>query len=126
MPILDVEFVVDDAITAGSGLATALADAAGEVFDTPPGRTWVRLRRISSEDYAENKGGPLGGVLPVFVTVLKARRPPPETLRAEIDRLTRAVARVLDRPAENVHVIYLPEGRGRVAFGGRLIEDRSS
>ena len=29
-------------------------------------------------------------------------------------------------PAENVHVIYLPEGRGRVAFGGRLIEDRSS
>lgn len=27
-----------------------------------------------------------------------------------------------DRPAENVHVLWLPEAGGRMAFSGRLVE----
>ena len=42
-------------------------------------------------------------------------------LQTEVDRLTAAIAQICDRPAENVHIIYLPEGAGRIAFGGKVI-----
>jgi phenylpyruvate tautomerase PptA (4-oxalocrotonate tautomerase family) len=122
MPILDVEIVVAETDQIDPHLAAALADAAGAVLSTVPGRTWVRVRHLPAERYAENGGGPAAGVHPVFVTVLKAEHPPPEDLRREMAALTQEVARVCDRPAENVHVFYAPEGRGRVAFGGRLVE----
>ena len=58
---------------------------------------------------------------PVIVEILKSQ------LGTEQDRATEAaavcalVAEVLDRRPENVHVIYQPEARGRVAFGGKLV-----
>ncbi len=47
---------------------------------------------------------------------------PEETRRRihEVRRLTDAIAAACGRPAENVHLVYAPAGRGRVAFGGRL------
>jgi phenylpyruvate tautomerase PptA (4-oxalocrotonate tautomerase family) len=41
-------------------------------------------------------------------------------MQIEVEAVTEAMARLFDRPRENVHVLYEPEGRGRVAFGGRL------
>lgn len=120
MPILDVEIVVADEGLA-PGLAAALAEAAGRVFGTPAGHTWVRVRPLPRQHYAEDDGGPPAGVLPVFVTVVKARWPAPDELRGEVGRLTQEVARVCGRPPANVHVIYEPAGAGRVAFGGELV-----
>jgi hypothetical protein len=60
-------------------------------------------------------------VHPVFVTVLKSRLPDSDELEQEAARLAAAVARICGRPAENVHILYLPEGSGRVAFGGKII-----
>jgi hypothetical protein len=60
-------------------------------------------------------------VYPVFVSVLKARLPSLGRLALEVAELTRAVAAVCHRPAENVHVVYQPEAAGRVSFGGRLV-----
>jgi len=57
------------------------------------------------------------------VTVLKARLEPAEMLRLEAHALAAAIAAVCGRPKENVHIIYLPAGSGRVAFGGQLLED---
>jgi hypothetical protein len=122
MPILDVEIVVAETDQIDPHLAAALADAAGAVLRSAAGRTWVRVRHLPVERYAENGGGPHAGVRPVFVTVLKAEHPPPEDLRREVVALTREVARICDRPAENVHVFYAPEGKGRVAFGGSLVD----
>jgi phenylpyruvate tautomerase PptA (4-oxalocrotonate tautomerase family) len=121
MPILEVEIVLAAGEALAPGLAGALAERAGAVFGAAPGRTWVRLRAMEREQYAEDGGGPPAGVHPVFVTVLKARWPERDQLAAEVAQLTAAVAQVCGRPAENVHVAYLPEGAGRVAFGGRLV-----
>ena len=121
MPILDIEIVLCPDEALAPGLAAEIADRSGEVFGSPPGSTWVKLRAIPCDHYAENGGGPPGGVYPVFVSVLKARLPAPDALRAEVARLTAAVAEATGRPAENVHIVYLPEGAGRVAFGGEIV-----
>ena len=55
MPIIDIERVLPDgADAAPRGLAQALADAAGHVFASAPGCTWVRLRALPAAAYAEN------------------------------------------------------------------------
>lgn len=122
MPILEIEIVLSGAETLEPGLAGKLADAAGEIFDSPSGRTWVRLRPLSIDQYAENGGGPAADIRPIFVTILHAHRPTGEAFRQEVRRLTEAIAQACNRPAENVHLFYQTDGRGRVAFGGRLVE----
>jgi phenylpyruvate tautomerase PptA (4-oxalocrotonate tautomerase family) len=121
MPILDIEMAICQDEALAPGLAADIADRSGEVFGSPPGSTWVKLRAIPCDHYAENGGGPPDGVYPVFVSVLKARLPAPDALRAEVARLTAAVAEATGRPAENIHIVYLPAGAGRVAFGGELV-----
>ena len=122
MPILEVEIVQPDGLPMDPALAAGIADAAGEVFGSAPMRTWVRLRALPLTQYAENGGGPPEGVAPVFVTVLKAALPPPDRRQEEVRQLTQRIAVVCRRPAENVHVLYLPDGAGRAAFGGNLVE----
>ena len=118
----DVEIVVDDELSVEDSLTARLADAAGEIFGTEPHQTWVRLRTIPIGRYAENRGGPAEGAMPIFVTVLKAIHPASNVMSAEIRRLTDMIASLCQRPAENVHVLYLPEASGRIAFGGNLVE----
>jgi phenylpyruvate tautomerase PptA (4-oxalocrotonate tautomerase family) len=120
MPILDIEIVLLPGEMMSSGLAGEIADRCGDIFGSPPGNTWVKLRVTPRDHYAENGGGP-AGVCPVFVSVLRARLPAPDALRAEVARLTAAIAEATGRPAENIHIIYLPEGAGRVAFGGEIV-----
>ncbi|MBN1449625.1 MAG: hypothetical protein JW963_01305 [Anaerolineales bacterium] len=129
MPILDIEIVASDStLNLPAELTQSLADATARVFDSSPGTVWVKLRVIPSAEYAENGGTP-EGVYPVFVTVLKSRARAERSrsiqkgseLEDEIARLTQAIAEVLNCPEENVHIIYQPDGAGRVAFGGRLV-----
>ena len=122
MPILDVQLIgpVPDEIRLG--LARRIADAAAEALHSRPQGTWARLRLIPAEDYAENAGGPPPGARPVIVTVLEADPPRGPALADEAARLTRAIAAACGRPSENVHLIYEPPARGRIAFGGGLLE----
>ena len=121
MPILDVEIVASDS-TPGlpADLAQFLADAAAEVFGTPKGAVWVKVRVIPSAQYAENGGLP-EGLQPVFVTVLKSRVLEGSALEEEIARLTKTIANLLGRSEENIHILYQPDGVGRVSFGGKLV-----
>jgi phenylpyruvate tautomerase PptA (4-oxalocrotonate tautomerase family) len=121
MPILEIEIVVAEGEELDPSLAASLVDAAGEVFGTVAGQTWVRLRALPRRGYAENGGGPPEGIHPVFARVLLADPPQGEELRLQIHRLTLAIAKVCGRPPENVHLFYEPAGRGRVAFGGKLV-----
>lgn len=120
MPIVDVELVEDAGGTPQVDLQL-LADALGEVFASQPGGTWVRARTLPRRYYAEN-GGPLPPeVRPTFVSVLHGRWPPSqEEVAQQARQIAETVAEVLNRPVENVHVLYLPEGAGRIAFGGKL------
>jgi phenylpyruvate tautomerase PptA (4-oxalocrotonate tautomerase family) len=121
MPILEIEIITRLGESIDPQLATDLADRAGAIFGSPAGHTWVRVHSLPSENYAENHGGSGVDVYPVFVSVLKAERPSPQDLQREVEQLTMAVAQLCNRPEENVHIIYLPDGRGRVAFGGKVV-----
>ena len=79
------------------------------------------MHLMPCDHYAENGGGPNDGVFPIFVSVLKARLPAPDVLRAEVDGLTAAVAEATGRPAVHIRIVYLPAGAGRMAFGGELM-----
>lgn len=113
MPIVDVEWVSAD--DGPPELARAIADAAGRVFGSAPGATWVRLRPLAAGAYAENETA--AAPRAVFVRVL-ARRASIEDRGRCASALAAAVAACLARPVENVHVIFEPEADGRVFFGG--------
>ena len=53
MPIVEVEIVLLPGESMRSGLAAEIADRCGEVFGSPPGSTWVKLRAIPCDHYAE-------------------------------------------------------------------------
>ena len=120
MPILDIEIVLQPEESIPSNLARELADKAGAIFGSKPAQTWVKLREIEADHYAENDVAALE-FFPVFVSVLKADLPSGEVMEAEVKELTQAIADICHRPPENVHIVYLPPGRGRVAFGGKLV-----
>jgi len=121
MPIVDVELVCLSEREPLPVSASALASALGAVFGSPPGRTWVRVRFLSSSAYAENEREVGLEQLPVFVTVLQAHWPVGEALTQQVHQVTQAIASCLSLPSERVHVQYAPEAAGRQAFGGNLV-----
>ena len=121
MPIVDIE-IVGDVNAAPPALAQALADAAGRIFGSPPGTTWVRVRALAAAAYAENDVAVAADARPVFVTVIKRQPPSGPALAGEIGALTRLVAQAVGRAAEHVHVSYEPAAAGRIAFGGVVVE----
>lgn len=122
MPIVDVELVADPIDGVAADLSQSLADAIGRALESPPGQTWVRVRVLAREHYAENEVSVEMTELPVFVTVLKRALPAKSELAGEVLALTNAIAQVLGRTASCVHVEYAPAAGGRLAFGGKLVE----
>jgi len=122
MPIVTVEVVVDLDRTLNLNLAQSLANAIGRSLASPPGQTWVRLNVLGRNAYAENEHVVDADALPVFVTVLKRQVPLGAELQAEVTALTQAVAQVLARSAEYVHVEYAAAAANRLAFGGKLVQ----
>ncbi len=122
MPIVDVELVAGPDEMPAVGLAQSLADAVGRSLDSPPGQTWVRLRVLARECYAENGSSLDDAALPVFVTVLKRQPAATVELAGEIAALTNTIAQWVGRPMTCVHIEYETAAIGRVSFGGRLVE----
>lgn len=124
MPILTVEIVglpvpnplrgLDD-----GSMAQSLADVAGEIFDTRPGGTWVKVHRIPQDQYAENSES-RARVSPVFVSVLAGASYDKLDLEATANALADAFADLLERPKETIHIVFEPNAKGRIAFGGAL------
>ena len=124
MPIVDIE-VVTGAVepeVIGKETLQLVADELGSVFDSEPGGTWVRLRSLDGNQYAENRAAMRGDAWPAFVHILRAELPAPAALQREMARVAEVVARTLSRPRENVHVLYAPDAKGRIGFGGTLVE----
>ena len=125
MPIIDVELVCQSAAEINAVSARALADALGEALGSVAGRTWVRVRWLDSQAYAENKVSVVGTVaadLPVFVTVLLSHPPALPDLVVEVKAITAVVAACVGRSPDRVHVQYAPAAAGRQAFGGTLVQ----
>lgn len=124
MPIVDVEVVTGatDSEAISKEALQRLADQLGSLFGSELGGTWIRLRSIDQNAYAENRAAVGPGERPIFVNILRAEMPARAALRQEITKVAEIVARTLDRPRENVHVIYAPGASGRIGFGGVLVE----
>ena len=120
MPIVDVEIVLRPGEAIRKEIASDLANELGEVFQTQPSQTWVKVHAMPADRYAEN-GGTRDGIYPIFVSIIKSKLPTSEEMQEEVEKITGAVAQICGRSSENVHVIYQPEGRGRVAFGGKIV-----
>lgn len=120
MPILNVEIVTRPDEQLSPQLATELADRTGEIFGSVAGTTWVKVILISNEYYAENDSTS-ENIYPVFVSVLKVKIPSLESMQAEVAKLTEVIAQICGRPKENIHILYMPEAAGRVAFGGKMV-----
>jgi len=120
MPILEIEMIGAPTDDMRHGLAQRIADAAGRVLGSDPQETWVRLRVLPADQYAEN-GCDSEEFTSVFVSVLRRRNPEGDDLSREVVELTSAIATACGRPKEIVHIRYEPPGAGRQAFGGRLI-----
>ena len=45
-----------------------------------------------------------------------------DVFHREMAEIAEAVARSLERPVENMHVVYAPGASGRIGFGGVLTE----
>lgn len=122
MPIIEIEMIVDQEIEPAmlKKISQRLADGLGEIFSSPPAATWVRLRSLPRWQYAENNSPLPPDLQPVFVDVLKSAELAPALLRDEAFQIATTVASILDRPKENVHIIYQPAALGRIAFGGKL------
>ncbi len=124
MPIVDVEIVTGTAEPEVVEKETLqlLADELGNLFGSDPGESWIKLRSIDQDAYAENLAGSESNVRPVFVHILRAELPDRGALRREMAGVAEIVARILDRPRGNVHVLYAPGAQGRIGFGGTLLE----
>lgn len=131
MPIITLELIEDtNQQPLEATVIQALVNELGDLFDSQVGGTWIKLRYLPRTRYAENTGtGAESNALnstvrPTFVEVLKRDADTcdqKETRAQEAARIAAIVARHLDRPVNNTHVIYAPAGAGRVAFGGELI-----
>ncbi len=121
MPILDIELVSASQAEFAKISPRELADALGKLFGTELGRTWVRLRFLRSDAYAENESTLAAHELPGFVTVLLAHVPVGDALNAQALAITQTVAQCVGRAVARVHVQYLPAAAGRQAFGGKLV-----
>jgi hypothetical protein len=122
MPIVDVQLVVPGTEGVPPGLAQAVADALGHMFASPPGRTWIRASTLPGGNYAENGSHPVQEDLPVFVTLLLAVPPQGEARATQAALITNAVALAVGRNRSNIHIEYAAPGKGRMAFGGVLVQ----
>ncbi|MBL6991336.1 MAG: hypothetical protein ISR65_16250 [Bacteriovoracaceae bacterium] len=120
MPILDVQ-IIGDCDFLKDGIAQKIANKAGEILGTSDGRTWVKLEYLSQENYAEN-GLSSNELRPVFIELLKRDNPTDEEKESIAENFAIEIGKLLNRPQENIHTYFLPEGFKSMAFGGKLIK----
>lgn len=121
MPIVTVEVVAGETGALPHDLARRLADAIGNALGSPPGETWVRLRALAHDQYAENQCPLDASRLPVFVSVLKRQSVQGAELEREAAQLTQAIAHVIGRAPGCVHIEFAPPAAGRLSFGGKVV-----
>lgn len=122
VPIVRVKLVVQhDAERLGRDTLQTLADEFGEFFDSEPSGTWVEVEYLPVEQYAENRRELSDAMNTTLVYVLKHHLPTEEDVAREAMDLARLVSKRLQRPRRNTHIFYEPPGKGRIAFGGRLV-----
>ena len=121
MPIISIQLVTSAVDEMSNGNVQRLANELGALFGSDPGETWIRVTYLPRTHYAENDAIVGPAIKPTFVEVLKSSLQDQDSLANEAELITNIVAAGLSRPKENTHVLYLPAGINRMAFGGNLV-----
>lgn len=122
MPIVTIECVIsDNSDKQNEAELRSLTDSLGEVFSSPPGGTWVRMHYLDQHDYAENRTNPKDTPTPTFVHILMRELPSLDDREKLAKQIAEVTSNALRRSRDLTHVIFEPEGFGRVAFGGNLL-----
>jgi len=117
--------IVEDAVTSApfaSDVIQGLCDSLGDALGSRQAGTWVKVTYLPRGSYAENRELLIPAIRPVFVNITRAEMLESEALAKEANGVAAIVAQHLDRPQENIHVIYEPPALGRIAFGGQLAQ----
>jgi phenylpyruvate tautomerase PptA (4-oxalocrotonate tautomerase family) len=135
MPIIRLELIKrEDEPELAHPALQALADALGDQMGTSVAETWVSVTYLPGSGYAENRAalaGTVSGTIsgttaatmaPVFAHVLRYQLPEQAQLRSDARAMADIIADHLGRPSENIHIIFEPSARGRIAFGGELVD----
>ena len=121
MPIVSIEVLrTDEDPDVIPEILQALADALGALFQSDAGGTWVKLRYLNNSNYAENQIRLSASTGPVMVEIIHSTLPAEPALEIQAASVCSLVAEHLQRPEENVHILYQPNAQGRIAFGGKL------
>ena len=122
MPIIRLKLVIQhDTERLRKQTLQTLADELGIYFDSEPSGTWVEVEYLPVEQYAENRFELPEDKKTTLVYVLKHHLPAEEKVAREAMDLARLVSKRLQRPRRSTHIFYEPPGKGRIAFGGRLV-----
>ncbi|MCH9672110.1 MAG: hypothetical protein K0U93_11740 [Gammaproteobacteria bacterium] len=123
MPIVRIESVLAlEAVTPERAQLLSLADRLGRLFETPPGETSIRYTSVPLVHYAHNEAELADDSEPTFVEIIQYAAPLESVRRAQAHEIANLVAEALSRSKSSVHVIFQPDGRKRVAFGGELVD----
>ncbi|MCZ6678626.1 MAG: hypothetical protein O7E52_15425 [Candidatus Poribacteria bacterium] len=121
MPIVDIEILQNESSEPMAvDLPQRIADSLGDVFETQSAQTWVKVHYHQRTHYAENHSILPYEIKPVMVKILKRQLADSDVLKEEASRVAETVATICHCPVANVHVLYEPQGLGRIAFGGVL------
>lgn len=124
MPMANIQIVLkNNAAAYPDNITSQLADALGSFFNCSPGTTWVRLSYLTASHYAENQISQQDCPDPVFVELLLKNTAEQHHRALDARKIANIVAEILQRPENEIHIIFQPPGVGRVAFGGKLIPD---
>jgi phenylpyruvate tautomerase PptA (4-oxalocrotonate tautomerase family) len=118
MPIIKLEIVLYPQEELDEALAQKLANALGQIFGTGPNETWVMVRPVEANHYAENDE--TQRYYPVFASVLKGAWPERALLEKEANQLNQVIGELCHRPQAHVHILYETPASGRIAFGGQI------
>jgi hypothetical protein len=122
MPIVSIEIAVaEHEIELPHNKVKEIANHLGVLFESEKGGTWVKVTYLPWKQYAENSANFHESAKPAIVEILKKTLPDPNEMAAEAKQVAKIVGAIISRPEENIHIIFLPESLGRVAFGGNLI-----
>ena len=87
MPIIEIDVVPrPDEITGGRA-TNAAANKLGDVLNSNPGQTWIKLRALEPKEYAENGMGSRHDVYPIFISLLIAKESSEDELNKDTLRL---------------------------------------
>ena len=123
MPIVELELVTsNEAEKLMPDVIQQLSDEIGDYLGSDTAGTWLKVRYLDQDHYAENNlAGADGRLKPTFVYVLRYQLPGQDKLAQDARRLAAIVSGCTGRPVENTHIVFEPDGKGRVAFGGELV-----